>query len=53
MYFNYATALANDEAITVCCAVASGLVPRYLERIADHACNIDDSVIYVVTAAKS
>jgi len=34
------------------CAVASLLVLRYLERIADHACYIGDSVIYITTAAK-
>jgi phosphate uptake regulator len=26
---------------------------RYLERIADHACYIGDSVIYIVTASKA
>jgi len=53
IYFKYASALANDKAVTVRCALASTLVLRYLERIADHACYIGDSVIYIVTATKS
>jgi phosphate transport system protein len=52
-YLKYATALANDETMTVRCALASTLVLRYLERIADHACYIGDSVIYIVTASKA
>ena len=39
----------NDH---VKCALASTLVMRYLERIADHACYIGDSVIYIVTGSK-
>lgn len=53
VYFKYAGALANDETVTVRCALASTLVLRYLERIADHACYIGDSVIYIVTAQKA
>jgi len=40
---------ANDK---VKCALASTLVMRYLERIADHTCYIGDSVIYIVTGSK-
>jgi len=40
---------ANDH---VKCALASTLVMRYLERIADHTCYIGDSVIYIVTGSK-
>jgi len=29
------------------------LVLRYLERIADHACYIGDSVVYIVTGSKA
>jgi phosphate transport system protein len=53
IYFKYAAALANDKTVTVRCALASTLVLRYLERIADHACYIGDSVIYIVTATKA
>ena len=35
------------------CYVSSLLILRYLERIADHACYIGDSVYYIVTATSS
>ncbi len=38
--------------VHVKCALASTLVMRYLERIADHTCYIGDSVIYIVTGSK-
>jgi phosphate transport system protein len=51
-YRNYAESLYQGSEVTVKCALASMLVLRYLERIADHACYIGDSVIYVVTGKK-
>ncbi len=53
IYMKYTADLASDKTVTVRCALASTLVLRYLERIADHACYIGDSVIYIVTAAKT
>jgi phosphate transport system protein len=53
IYFKYTAALANDKTVTVRCALASTLVLRYLERIADHACYIGDSVVYIVTGSKA
>jgi phosphate transport system protein len=53
IYFKYTADLAKDKTVTVRCALASTLVLRYLERIADHACYIGDSVIYIVTATKT
>jgi len=53
IYLRYASQLANNNKVTVRCALASTLVLRYLERIADHACYIADSVIYIVTASKA
>ena len=38
--------------VQVKCALASTLVMRYLERIADHTCYIGDSVTYIVTGSK-
>ncbi|MGI0048813.1 MAG: phosphate signaling complex PhoU family protein, partial [Nitrososphaera sp.] len=35
------------------CYLSTLLILRYLERIADHACYIGDSVHYIVTAASS
>jgi phosphate transport system protein len=52
MYLDYMKKITRDKTIPVKCALASTLVLRYLERIADHACYIGDSVIYIVTASK-
>lgn len=35
------------------CAISALLILRYLERIADHACYIGDSVYYIVTGQSS
>ncbi|HET9806100.1 MAG TPA: PhoU domain-containing protein [Nitrososphaeraceae archaeon] len=35
------------------CAISALLILRYLERIADHACYIGDSVYYIVTGESS
>lgn len=51
-YRHYAESLYQGTEVTAKCALASMLVLRYLERIADHACYIGDSVIYVVTGKK-
>ena len=51
-YLDYNRELSKAPSIPIRCAVASLLVLRYLERIADHACYIGDSVIYITTAAK-
>jgi len=52
MYLDYMKQITGDKTISVKCALASTLVMRYLERIADHACYIGDSVVYIVTASK-
>jgi len=52
-YFKCAAALAKDNATSVKCALATTLVLRYLERIADHACYIADSIVYIVTGTKT
>ena len=51
-YRHYAESLYQGTEVTVKCTLASMLVLRYLERIADHACYIGDSVIYVATGKK-
>jgi phosphate transport system protein len=51
-YLQHMKALAESKSISLKCAVASALVLRYLERIADHACYIGDSVIYITTGGK-
>ena len=35
------------------CAISALMILRYLERIADHACYIGDSVYYIVTGESS
>jgi len=51
MYLDQIKRISNGS-VQVKCALASTLVMRYLERIADHACYIGDSVIYIVTGSK-
>ncbi len=53
IYFDYMKQVTRNKSIQLNCALASTLVLRYLERIADHACYIGDSVIYIVTASKA
>jgi len=43
----------NDMLKDPRCYLSTLLILRYLERIADHACYIGDSVHYIVTAASS
>jgi phosphate transport system protein len=52
-YLDYVRKLFQDPSMSTRCAMASTLVLRYLERIADHACYIGDSVIYITTGAKA
>ncbi len=51
-YLEYTRKLFHDTSTPTRCALASTLVLRYLERIADHACHIGDSVIYITTGTK-
>jgi phosphate transport system protein len=51
-YLGFMKQISQGKPIPVKCALASTLVLRYLERIADHACYIGDSVIYIVTGSK-
>jgi phosphate transport system protein len=52
-YLDHMKQLSQGKPIALKCALASALVLRYLERIADHACYIGDSVIYIVTGSKT
>jgi phosphate transport system protein len=53
VYLDYNRQLSAGTTIPIKCALASALVLRYLERIADHACYIGDSVVYITTATKA
>jgi len=52
MYAEYVKELSTSKSPSIKCALASTLVLRYLERIADHACYIGDSVTYIETGSK-
>jgi len=51
-YRDYIKGVTQQKQIQLTCALASTLVLRYLERIADHACYIGDSVIYITSGKK-
>jgi phosphate transport system protein len=51
IYFEYLDNITNT-ACTPKCLITNLLVVRYLERIADHATSIGESIIYIVTGEK-
>ena len=53
IYLDYIKKLSESKSVSTKCALASTLVLRYLERIADHAWYIADSVIYITTGTKT
>ena len=53
IYLDFNRKLSEGKSIPIRCALASVLVLRYLERIADHACYIGDSVVYITSASKA
>ncbi|MEM2902303.1 MAG: phosphate signaling complex protein PhoU [Candidatus Bathyarchaeia archaeon] len=52
LYFKYLDILVVEAPTTTRCTISSVLVVRYLERIADHATYIGESVIYLATGDK-
>jgi len=52
MYFDFLDKLIEKADTTTKCAVSSILIVRYLERIADHATYICESIIYIATGQK-
>ncbi len=49
---DYINKLSKAEITNANCLLSNALVTRYLERIADHAVYVCESVIYIVTGEK-
>ncbi len=52
MYFDYLQKLITAENANSKCVISSALMTRYLERIADHAVYVCESIVYIVTGEK-
>jgi phosphate transport system protein len=52
MHLDYLNKLINAEQANSKCVISSVLMTRYLERIADHATYICESIVYIVTGEK-
>jgi phosphate transport system protein len=53
MYLNHLQRLINEEQTNSKCVISSALMTRYLERIADHAVFVCESIMYIVTGEKT
>jgi len=52
MYLDYLQVLISQEQANSKCVISSALMTRYLERIADHATYVCESIVYIVTGEK-
>ena len=52
MYLEYLQRLIEAEQTNSKCIISSVLMTRYLERIADHATYVCESIVYIVTGEK-
>jgi phosphate transport system protein len=52
LYFRYLNRLVEDAPTMNRCTISCVLVVRYLERIADHATLIGESIVYIATGKK-
>ncbi|MCX8177282.1 MAG: phosphate signaling complex protein PhoU [Candidatus Bathyarchaeota archaeon] len=51
-YLRFLDGLVKEACATTQCTIANVLVARYLERVADHATYISESVVYIATGKK-
>jgi len=49
MYFAYLDKLLNQKRVNSKCVISTVLMTRYLERIADHATYVCESIVYIGT----
>jgi len=52
MYLDVLKSILSSKDVDAKCALAITLLARHIERIADHACYIADSVVYIVEGMK-
>ncbi|MGZ4851260.1 MAG: phosphate signaling complex PhoU family protein [Candidatus Bathyarchaeia archaeon] len=52
MYFDYLQKLLSTDQSNSKCLISTTLMTRYLERIADHATYVCESIVYIVTGQK-
>lgn len=52
MYLSYLDGLIHKEQANSKCVISSALMTRYLERIADHAVYVCESIVYIVNGEK-
>lgn len=52
MYLDYLDRLIKSKKVNSKCAISSVLMSRYLERIADHAVYVCESIVYICTGEK-
>ena len=52
MYFDYLQKLISADQSNSKCLISTALMTRYLERIADHATYVCESIVYIVTGQK-
>jgi len=53
MYIDHLQKLFDEELTNSKCILSSTLMARYLERIADHAVYVCESILYIVTGEKN
>ncbi len=53
IYLDFVKKSAQTQEADVKCTVSGTLILRYLERIADHATYVGESVLYIVTGERA